>query len=128
MKVSQTLFVVALILGSALSARVSVKNTNKAKVELESNSQYIGYPTPGAPSDAKLKEDIKQIGVLPNGLKLYKWRWNKLAGEKLQLFGDAFGVIAQEAEVTNPEAVSQGEEGYLRVNYNEIFGEHRHQQ
>ena len=38
---------------------------------------YASNPPPPAFSDARLKRDIEQAGTLPNGLKLYSFRyWN----------------------------------------------------
>jgi hypothetical protein len=61
-------------------------------------------------SDARLKRDIARVGSLPNGLGLYRYRY---------LWSDtAFvGVMAQEAAVAAPEAVRQGPNGYLHVDY-----------
>lgn len=70
------------------------------------------------PSDQKLKENIKFIGT-ENGHKKYKWTWNNLA-EKLGLTGESSGVIAQEVEKTNPEAI-EVKNGFKHVNY-ELIG------
>ena len=61
-------------------------------------------------SDARLKHDIELIDHLPNGLGLYRYRY---------LWSDTVyvGVMAQEVAQVFPEAVVQGADGYLRVNY-----------
>ncbi len=62
------------------------------------------------PSDIRLKRDIALIGRLDNGLGLYRYRytWSD------QLY---VGVMAQEVAAVRPDAVAQGPDGYLRVDY-----------
>ena len=86
-------------------------------------TQIAGLVGAAAPifgaSDIRLKSDIKLVGKLVNGIKLYTWKWNKkgkeLAGNQME-----FGVIAQQAMKIVPEAVLQGSDGYLRVNYSRL--------
>jgi hypothetical protein len=59
-------------------------------------------------SDRRLKDDIVQIGELPSGLSVYKY---KIRGV------EQVGVMADEAQQMFPDAVSVTEEGYLMVNY-----------
>jgi hypothetical protein len=59
-------------------------------------------------SDRRLKDDIVQIGELPSGLPVYKY---KIRGV------EQVGVMADEAQQMFPDAVSVTEEGYLMVNY-----------
>ena len=73
-----------------------------------------------APSDIRLKEDIRIFDTLPNGVKIYTWTWN---AEGKRIGADkhpGFGVIAQEIQETHPEAVVLGEHGYLMVNYEKV--------
>jgi len=73
-------------------------------------------------SDIRLKTNIKRIGTLPNGLPLYQWAWNEIA-KKLGIDDNpTTGVMAHEAREVMPEAVIEGEDGYLRVNYGMILG------
>ena len=67
-------------------------------------------------SDIKLKKNIKLVGKLDNGIKLYEWKWNK-EGKKIAGNQVERGVIAQQVQKIIPEAVVKGEDGYLRVNY-----------
>ena len=61
-------------------------------------------------SDIRLKRDITQVGRLPNGLGLYRYRyiWSDTA---------YVGVMAQEVAPIAPDAVVRAANGYLRVNY-----------
>ena len=70
-------------------------------------------------SDERLKEDVVEFATLSNGIKIYRWKWSEEAKE---LVGDqpAFGVIAQEVQEIMPDAVTEGPDGYLRVNYGMI--------
>lgn len=67
-------------------------------------------------SDERLKENIKFKGVV-GGFNTYTWDWNE---EAKRIGADkypAYGVLAQELQKTNPEAVSRDKDGYLKVNY-----------
>jgi len=61
-------------------------------------------------SDARLKTNIKRIGITEGGHNWYSWDWSDGSGSSR-------GVMAQEIIVTNPEAVIVGNDGYYRVNY-----------
>jgi len=67
-------------------------------------------------SDARLKDNLTEVAE-HDGIKLYTWTWNSIA-EKMGLTGDGFGIVAQE----HPEAAMTMPNGYLAVNYNEVFG------
>jgi hypothetical protein len=60
-------------------------------------------------SDIRLKRDVTQVGRLPDGLGLYRYRY---------LWSDTsyVGVMAQEVAAVAPEAVHEVD-GYLRVDY-----------
>ena len=64
-------------------------------------------------SDKQLKENLKKVGTLDNGLKVYVGNYKKETGldTKPQLF-----LLAQEVEKKNPDAVIE-KDGYLAVNY-----------
>ena len=65
-------------------------------------------------SDRRLKQDVKQVGALPNGLPLYSFRYN--------WGGPTFvGAMAQDVLRVIPDAVATGPEGFYRVNY-EMLG------
>ena len=65
-------------------------------------------------SDRRLKKDIGYLFTLPNGIRVYKFRF--VGGAHMQI-----GVMAQEVAEIMPEAVSEGADGYLRVNYNLVL-------
>ena len=71
-------------------------------------------------SDIKLKTNIKQVGKLNNGIKVYTWNWTE---EAKGIVGDQveYGVIAQEVMEVVPEAVIEGNDGYLRVSYEAVY-------
>ena len=76
----------------------------------------VGAVAPFFPSDIRLKTNIKQVGKLDNGIKLYTWKWT---AEAKKIVGDQaeYGVLADEVQEIMPEAVIRGSDGYLRVNY-----------
>ena len=63
-------------------------------------------------SDSRLKTDIQPVGKTPGGLNIYSYRY--LWGER------AVGVMADEALVLYPNAVSVHDSGYLQVDYSRI--------
>lgn len=71
-------------------------------------------------SDMNLKNNIKTVGKLPNGISLYTWDWTEEAQE---IVGNqpTYGVIAQEVQQVIPEAVTRHSNGYLAVNYSKIL-------
>ncbi len=66
-------------------------------------------PTPPG-SDARIKRDIKEIGVAENGLPLYEFRY--IFGRKQYI-----GVMAQDVLKHTPEAVVRSRFGFYRVHY-----------
>ena len=66
--------------------------------------------TPPLPSDIRLKTDIRQVGTTAHDLPLYTFRY-------IGKDGQYEGVMAQDVLKVMPIAVSVGEDGYYRVNY-----------
>jgi len=60
-----------------------------------------------------LKHDIVLLGLLDNGLALYRFVYN--GSQKAYV-----GVMAQEVEQVRPDAVVRGRDGYLRVRYDQL--------
>jgi hypothetical protein len=79
------------------------------------------YMMAPAMSDIRTKEHIKQVGFLPNGLSVYEYEykpeWKDEAGH-----GKFIGVMAQEVEMVQPEAVITRPDGYKMVNYGVLNG------
>jgi hypothetical protein len=67
-------------------------------------------------SDIRMKENIKQIHWLPNGLPVYEFEY-KPEFKDIAGYGKFVGVMAQEAELVQPEAVITNANGYKMVNY-----------
>lgn len=100
----------------------NISNANafaaNAKMQaLQNNNQnllgvgQLGVAAYGA-SDRRLKTNIKQIGVLPNGLNVYEYDY--IWGEH------AIGVMAQEVMAVIPDAVITMDNGYYAVDYSKI--------
>jgi hypothetical protein len=68
----------------------------------------------GRRSDIRLKEDIVPLVQLGNGLELYRFRYK---GSDHRLY---VGVMAQDVQKIEPNAVWHGPDGYLRVNYDRL--------
>lgn len=67
-------------------------------------------------SDERLKDGLTRIGTY-KGFPMYRWRWNKLAESLSERLGPTVGVVAQEVRKLRPDAVTEGPDGFLRVNY-----------
>ena len=80
------------------------------------NSGLMGLGGAALMSDIRTKENIKALGWLPNGLPVYEYEykpeWKDEAGH-----GKFIGVMAQEVEMVQPEAVITRQDGYKMVNY-----------
>jgi hypothetical protein len=61
-------------------------------------------------SDSRLKADITPIGIAPNGLPLYSFRYIGFS----QVYS---GVMAQDVLSHTPEAIVEGPFGYMAVDY-----------
>jgi len=79
-----------------------------------------GWAQGKAASDERLKKNIKQVGILSSGIKLYTWEWNDIA-KKLGINPqNTFGVLAQEVKKIIPDAVIKFSDGYYRVDYSKV--------
>ena len=67
----------------------------------------------GGMSDIRAKHAITLLGQLDNGLGFY--RFSYLGSDKAYV-----GVMAQEVEAVQPEAVVHHSDGYLRVDYDKL--------
>lgn len=72
-------------------------------------------------SDINMKENIKAIGYLPNGLPVYEYEY-KSEFKDIAGHGVHIGVMAQEVEERFPEAVVLQPNGFKAVNYGALNG------
>jgi hypothetical protein len=61
-------------------------------------------------SDRRLKTDIKRVGTLDNGLPVYTFRYHGMPQVHM-------GLMAQDVEASNPDAVELHESGFKMVHY-----------
>ena len=114
--------------GAASASGASGMAANMQKPEQKPNilgSLISGAATVGTgmmmmSSDINLKENITKIGQYASGLNMYTWTWNSKGKEIADPLQPTVGVMAQEAMLVFPEAVSKGTDGFLRVNYGAI--------
>lgn len=67
----------------------------------------------GRHSDIALKHDIHLLGYMDNGLAFYRFAYN---GSRTAYVG----VMAQDVQAVQPDAVTRGRDGYLRVYYDRL--------
>jgi hypothetical protein len=72
-------------------------------------------------SDIRMKENIKQIHWMPNGLPVYQFEY-KPEFKDIAGHGQFVGVMAQEVEMVRPDAVITNANGYKMVNYGVLNG------
>lgn len=72
-------------------------------------------------SDIRIKENIKQVGMLPIGLPVYEFEYKKPYKDTWG-HGKIIGVMAQEVQKLLPNAVTQHKDGYLMVDYGVLNG------
>lgn len=65
----------------------------------------------GFQSDERLKNIIREIGELSNGIKVYEFEYKAHPGKRF------VGVIAQDVERIQPDALGYPKDGYLTVRY-----------
>jgi hypothetical protein len=88
--------------------------TAPAMLALLASSEDAGaQPCVSCASDIRLKRDIAALGRYADGINLYRFRY---------LWSDTVhvGLMAQEVAATRPDAVRQGPDGYLRVDYTRL--------
>ena len=108
------------ILGAANMQYNAAMGDFNAKQAAQANLNQGLFSLGGAAlmSDIRAKENIKAIGVMPNGLTVYSFEYkdevksHPLAGEGVHV-----GVMAQEVEQVFPYAVKTLDDGYKVVDY-----------
>jgi len=88
------------------------------------NSGLMGLAGAGIMrSDIRTKENIKNVGWLPNGLPVYEFEYKpEFKNDSFAGHGKFVGVMAQEVEMVQPEAVITNADGYKMVNYGVLNG------
>ncbi len=98
---------------SGAENRISQNKSYNNNAQAEFGNQFIGGALQGMMlSDIRLKENIKAVGKLDNGLTVYCFNFKGSPVSQI-------GLIAQEVKEVNPQAVSENEDGYLMVKYDE---------
>jgi polysaccharide biosynthesis/export protein len=99
---------------SLVNGDIVVVEESGSKVALKTLKDLVPFAVLGTlASDIRLKRDIVLVAQLPNGLRLYRYRY--VWSPTLYV-----GVIAQEVRDVVPSAVTRGSDGYLRVNYRRL--------
>jgi len=93
---------------------VMMPPSNRLGGALQIASQVVGIASafPGFPSDIKLKENVEQVGVSPQGYNIYEFNYT---GSKVRFRG----VMAQDVLKKNPMAVGI-DQNYLTVDYSKV--------
>ena len=79
---------------------------------LDTIGQFAISAGAAAISDIELKENIKEVGTSPRGFTLYEFNYIDEPNQRYR------GVMAQDLLKQLPQAVSEGDNGYLQVDYN----------
>ena len=108
---AQTLGYVSSALGAAPVPQTTTQSRQPGVFD------YLTLGAQMAPSDVRLKKDIKLVDQLDNGIEVYTWKWTDEAKSLGVDENNTRGVIAQKVMETIPEAVVVGENGYYMVNY-----------
>lgn len=66
----------------------------------------------GLLSDIRAKEDVKKVGILNDGQNIYRFKYKGDPNKVTHI-----GLLAQEAERLNPDAVTEASDGLKRVDY-----------
>ncbi len=98
---------------SGADNRISQNKSYNDSAQAAFGNQVIGGALQGLMlSDIRLKENIKAVGKLNNGLTVYCFNFKGSPVSQI-------GLIAQEVREVNPQAVSENEDGFLMVKYDE---------
>ena len=113
-------------LGGALAGASIINTLGPMGLGLTPAMGAIGGGLLGLLSDNRLKEDVELLGKHPNGLNVYRWKWNETARKNRFETYPTEGFMAQEAQKLYPEHVYRHPTGYLMLDYaalnNEVMG------
>lgn len=98
---------------SGLSGVPGIQETQGIASRLAAGAEGAG--TLMALSDVRLKEDINMVGKTLGGQNIYSWKW-----KDKRINQPNIGVLAQEVQARNPDAVKQRPDGYLMVDYSKV--------
>lgn len=93
--------------------RIAQNKAANAQDQINAGNEFLNSAAQAAAlafSDARLKENLKAVGKLDNGLTVYCFNFK---GSKVA----QIGLLAQEVQKLYPEAVYESEDGFLKVNY-----------
>ena len=101
---------------AAVSCSTSIASRTKRRCVISPpNSDYNNHDMSNGRgnklSDIRLKTDIHHVGTTVFGLPLYQFEYRSKLGPHY------IGVMAQDVLKVKPEAVSIGDDGFYRVNY-----------
>ena len=86
----------------------------------EPTSKPTAEPSTAAPtSDSRMKQDIVKLGHSPSGIPIYRFKY-KEAFDPDRSGATYVGTMAQDLLETHPTAVITGDDGFYRVNYDQI--------
>ncbi len=98
---------------SGIDNRITQNKAANAQAQQAMGDEFINAAVTAAmfaASDERLKENIKPVGKLDNGLTVYCYNFKGSSTPQI-------GLIAQEVQKKCPEAVTLSSDGFLMVNY-----------
>ena len=113
---SKVLTYIGLLVGTANDPITAANSAYTLKYLIQLTNAGVVSSSAAAvavPSDIRLKRDVELLERLDSGLGLYRYRY---------LWSDTVyvGVMAQEVQKLNPDAVLRGSDGFLRVKYDRL--------
>ena len=103
--------------GMAQNAAQAAYNTQAQQAAANTSGLFGGLSSLGgagimayALSDERAKENVREVGELDNGLPVYLFTYKGSPTPQI-------GLMAQDVEKKKPSAVTEGADGYKRVNY-----------
>lgn len=103
--------------GMAQNAAQAAYNTQAQQAAANTSGLFGGLSSLGgagimayALSDERAKENVREVGELDNGLPVYLFNYKGSPTHQI-------GLMAQDVEKKKPSAVTEGADGYKRVNY-----------
>lgn len=100
---------------SGADNRIAQNKAANAREQYEAGNEFLNSAISSAASaflasDMRLKENLRPVGHLNNGLTVYCFNFKGSSAAQI-------GLIAQEVQKVCPEAVYEDTDGFLKVNY-----------